>query len=266
MGLLQTVWQLLVLLWSILTCRRAESLQTLCQRASSSEGPFSPALIHRLVVVGEQASSENIGELQPVLTKHLDFLAQYRSELQALVRTKSTPYDQTNPEHEEQLRALWTALKRTPCPPPTKSKQWQEIGFQGENPATDFRGMGILGLGQLLHFAQSNDGKEARAALSLSNHPSYWFPFACVGINITAWLLKCFETNKLVVYFCLVGAADVETFDRLYSDSLRAFANYYVHAQPPDIMSFASIFGRFCKLLEESDFNFNALGLTNQQS
>ena len=26
------------------------------------------------------------------------------------------------------------------------SKDWQEIGFQGNNPATDFRGMGLLGL------------------------------------------------------------------------------------------------------------------------
>ena len=26
------------------------------------------------------------------------------------------------------------------------TKQWQEIGFQGKDPATDFRGMGILGL------------------------------------------------------------------------------------------------------------------------
>ena len=26
------------------------------------------------------------------------------------------------------------------------TKQWQEIGFQGKDPATDFRGMGVLGL------------------------------------------------------------------------------------------------------------------------
>lgn len=26
------------------------------------------------------------------------------------------------------------------------TKQWQDIGFQGNNPATDFRGMGMLGL------------------------------------------------------------------------------------------------------------------------
>ena len=30
-------------------------------------------------------------------------------------------------------------------------KQWQEIGFQGNNPATDFRGMGLLGLQCLLY-------------------------------------------------------------------------------------------------------------------
>ena len=29
--------------------------------------------------------------------------------------------------------------------------QWQDIGFQGNNPATDFRGMGLLGLQALLY-------------------------------------------------------------------------------------------------------------------
>ena len=31
------------------------------------------------------------------------------------------------------------------------SKQWQDLGFQGNNPATDFRGMGILGLKCMLY-------------------------------------------------------------------------------------------------------------------
>ena len=31
------------------------------------------------------------------------------------------------------------------------TKQWQDIGFQGNNPATDFRGMGVLGLRCLLY-------------------------------------------------------------------------------------------------------------------
>ena len=36
------------------------------------------------------------------------------------------------------------------------SKQWQELGFQGDNPATDFRGMGLLGL-QCLVYPDSCD-------------------------------------------------------------------------------------------------------------
>jgi hypothetical protein len=30
------------------------------------------------------------------------------------------------------------------------SDHWAELGFQGKDPATDFRGMGVLGLDQLL--------------------------------------------------------------------------------------------------------------------
>jgi hypothetical protein len=30
------------------------------------------------------------------------------------------------------------------------TKQWQDIGFQGDDPGTDFRGMGMLGLHNLM--------------------------------------------------------------------------------------------------------------------
>jgi len=37
------------------------------------------------------------------------------------------------------------------------SREWEEIGFQGQDPATDFRGAGILGLNQLLRLCQNSD-------------------------------------------------------------------------------------------------------------
>lgn len=45
---------------------------------------------------------------------------------------------------------LWKELR--PDTPLTGriSKQWCEIGFQGSDPKTDFRGMGLLGLHNLL--------------------------------------------------------------------------------------------------------------------
>lgn len=48
------------------------------------------------------------------------------------------------------LFQLWEILMPDEKLESRKSKQWSIIGFQGEDPMTDFRGMGILGLNQLL--------------------------------------------------------------------------------------------------------------------
>lgn len=41
---------------------------------------------------------------------------------------------------------LWKFLKPDTPLASRISKQWCEIGFQGDDPKTDFRGMGLLGL------------------------------------------------------------------------------------------------------------------------
>lgn len=41
---------------------------------------------------------------------------------------------------------LWKFLKPNTPLESRISKQWCEIGFQGDDPKTDFRGMGLLGL------------------------------------------------------------------------------------------------------------------------
>ena len=89
------------------------------------------------------------------------------------------------------------------------TKQWQDIGFQGNDPATDFRGMGLLGLTCLQYlilgahslciiidqdnsltllfsyFSRSH-GDVARSVLSHSHHPRYDYPYAIVVINLTS--------------------------------------------------------------------------------
>lgn len=49
---------------------------------------------------------------------------------------------------------------------------------------TQKRGMGLLGLQQLLHFASTRP-EEARALLLESHHPRRFFPFAATGINVS---------------------------------------------------------------------------------
>jgi len=41
---------------------------------------------------------------------------------------------------------LWTSLQPDVVLTERISAQWTVIGFQGSDPATDFRGMGVLGL------------------------------------------------------------------------------------------------------------------------
>ncbi|XP_047235204.1 ELMO domain-containing protein 1 isoform X3 [Girardinichthys multiradiatus] len=132
----------------------------------------------------------------------------YRSLMAAVEKLRREPYDCENAEHENMLMKLWKELR--PDTPLTGriSKQWCEIGFQGNDPKTDFRGMGLLGLQNLLYFAE-HDKPTALQMLQDSLQPKHksthrkpselnkpdWeqknpdkaigYSFAIVGINIT---------------------------------------------------------------------------------
>uniref|UniRef100_A0A8C7H2D6 ELMO/CED-12 domain containing 1 n=1 Tax=Oncorhynchus kisutch TaxID=8019 RepID=A0A8C7H2D6_ONCKI len=100
----------------------------------------------------------------------------YRSLVAEVEKLRREPYDCENPDHEEMLMKLWKTLR--PDSPLTGriSKQWCEIGFQGNDPKTDFRGMGLLGLHNLLYFAE-HDKATALQVLHDSLQPKHrWFP------------------------------------------------------------------------------------------
>ncbi|XP_040437130.1 ELMO domain-containing protein 2 isoform X4 [Falco naumanni] len=83
---------------------------------------------------------------------------------------RKVPYDSENEEHEEQLIELWNLLMPHENLKARITKQWCDIGFQGDDPKTDFRGMGLLGLVNLVYFSKHYTD-EARQILSRSNHP-----------------------------------------------------------------------------------------------
>ena len=56
-----------------------------------------------------------------------------------------------NAQHAEILFKVWSSLKGADDKLESKiTKRWNEIGFQGTDPSSDFRGMGLLGLVNLL--------------------------------------------------------------------------------------------------------------------
>ncbi len=65
-------------------------------------------------------------------------------------------------------------------------EHWKELGFQGDDPATDLRSTGVWGLLQLLFFAE-NCYTQLQIMLDVANDSKYSFPLAIVSLNISHW-------------------------------------------------------------------------------
>lgn len=112
-------------------------------------------------------------------------------------------YNSENQIHEEKLLKIWNLSSIEDKPIENRiSKEWQYLGFQGTDPATDFRGMGRLGLECMLYFVENY--KEAKNFILKSNHKITGFPFAMLCINMTALLCELLENGnprlKMYVY------------------------------------------------------------------
>ena len=61
------------------------------------------------------------------------------------LRSRKFSFD--SPHDSELIFDLWSSLKGTTDKLDNRiTKRWSEIGFQGNDPSTDFRGMGLLSL------------------------------------------------------------------------------------------------------------------------
>jgi len=69
---------------------------------------------------------------------------------------------------------LWTSLQPDVALTGRISTQWTLIGFQGSDPATDFRGMGLLGLLNLVY---------VHYVITII------ISFRCVQSNLSKWIL-----------------------------------------------------------------------------
>ncbi|XP_044762061.1 ELMO domain-containing protein 2 [Coccinella septempunctata] len=170
----------------------------------------------------------------------------YRQLIAEIESLRTVSFDSENAEHEEKLLKLWKALMPDDKLASRICKQWQDIGFQGEDPKTDFRGMGILGLENLLFFATEYEAA-ARHVLSHSHHPAFGYCFAIVGINLTSMALQLVRSGDAKTYFynnskCLPS---IRLFHQFYSFLFYEFDRYWLECEPADIMEFSSIRTKF---------------------
>ena len=103
-------------------------------------------------------------------------------------------YDSTDSEHEAMLLSIRKNLKPTEKLVGRISKQWIDIGFQVEDPATDFRGAGKLGLINLHRFTESPLCKPV-FQVACSQKTEYFF--ASAGVFFTIMPLGLMDTTAL---------------------------------------------------------------------
>mmetsp|Transcript_14562 Transcript_14562/g.41483 ORF Transcript_14562/g.41483 Transcript_14562/m.41483 type:complete len:292 (+) Transcript_14562:129-1004(+) len=128
-------------------------------------------------------SSKKLSELQ-------------KKRLFDLVSRIGVKYEQD--KHGAFLKKLWTlAFPDLPFVEGS-TKQWQEMGWQGNHPSSDFRGGGFLALENLVYFAECKPLAFQRLCFKMQGVRSDWeYPFAAAGVNITFMLTKCLDLHEV---------------------------------------------------------------------
>ena len=149
-----------------------------------------------------------------VLVYALAKIGSVHALLHKLNAKASTKYDSESISHEKKLREFWDLMMPQEPLISRISSQWTKIGFQGKDPATDFRGMGILGLDNLIYLAKHYPETTSRI-LDTSNHTSSGFSMAIVGINLTHISLNLMRNRESYYHFYVQGVS-IENFHEFY--------------------------------------------------
>ncbi|KAL0537112.1 hypothetical protein IC582_026082 [Cucumis melo] len=143
--------------------------------------------------------------------------------LQRLQHRMHIPFDETCVDHQEALRALWNAAYPNIELKGMISEQWKEMGWQGPNPSTDFRGCGFISLENLLFFSRMFPASFRRLLLKEDGNRATWeYPFAVAGINVSFMLIQMLDLNAEKprnlpgLNFVRLLGENEEAFDVLY--------------------------------------------------
>lgn len=169
-------------------------------------------------------------------------------------------YDPANHSHETYLKHLYLEFvepKDPPADPATlQTTAWSVLGFQNNDPRSDFRGGGINSLVQLLTFCRLN-GEKAQDMIQETAKGS--FLFACNSIGCSYWLQNYFHfshtadprkelypiaSRRSFKAFCSLLVNDKNAFEGLYILLFTKIFDYWKSALEKDpqltIMAFGS--------------------------
>ncbi|XP_051122604.1 uncharacterized protein LOC127245645 [Andrographis paniculata] len=152
-----------------------------------------------------------------------DLTPAQEESLQRLQTRIDITYDSAITEHQEALKALWHAAFPGKELNGLISEQWKEMGWQGKDPSTDFRGGGFISLENLLYFARNFPTSFQDLLWKKEGSRALWeYPFAVAGVNITFMLIQMLDLEA-VKPRTLAGA----TFLKFLTENESAFDLLY---------------------------------------
>lgn len=155
-------------------------------------------------------------------------------------------YDTENKDHQDKLRRLWElSFPGEPCTS-LRCARWKDMGWQNEDPASDFRGGGLLSLESLTYMAaQHPETFTALKDKSAGQRSDWEYPFAAAGVNLTFLLVEALglrgdaplpATTAGRNFCALLGVSDnafeevfvstYELLDRLWLDTKASYMEF----------------------------------------
>uniref|UniRef100_A0A9L0IVT6 ELMO domain-containing protein n=1 Tax=Equus asinus TaxID=9793 RepID=A0A9L0IVT6_EQUAS len=146
-----------------------------------------------------------------------------REERDLVLTIAQCGLDSQDPVHGRVLQTIYKKLTGSRFDCALHGDHWEDLGFQGANPATDLRGAGFLALLHLLYLVM--DSKTllmAQEIFRLSRHHIQQFPFCLMSINITRIAIQALreeclsrECNRQQKVIPVVNSFYAATFLRL---------------------------------------------------
>ncbi|XP_062111868.1 uncharacterized protein LOC133823228 [Humulus lupulus] len=143
--------------------------------------------------------------------------------LRNLRQRLEVPFDGSRMEHQDALKQLWRLAYPAKELPSLKSELWKQMGWQGLDPSTDFRGGGFISLENLIFFAQKYPESFQRLLNKQDGTRAEWeYPFAVAGINISFMLVQMLDlqsgtsTSEVGIHFLELLKEDEMAFDNLF--------------------------------------------------
>ncbi|VFQ67473.1 unnamed protein product [Cuscuta campestris] len=145
------------------------------------------------------------------------------ARLKHLKQRVAVPFDGSFREHQEALKQLWKLAYPKRELPSLKSELWKDMGWQGCDPSSDFRGGGYISLENLIYFAKAYPESFQNLLQKRNGKRSEWeYPFAVAGINISFMLVQMLDlqsgkpTTLPAIRFLDLLGEDERAFDNLF--------------------------------------------------